>query len=286
MDDSLASKSFYQFIDSIKGKRKGRCIVSKYSKSNALNLFQDEFQNKWREGYSLVIASEAFDFIASERRTFGSGMLIDVINSLPWHQNATLNGKDEDITAVVSYRTKRVEHLISLWHQCCMKRMSFYEYLTKHLASSLDPLKSLDSLKLAKIFLDHNLETILIDMSGVTQHGYDMSNVVACDVLNAECTQDKRFTIATDSLSVVANVKTHSAVDLNVTDFQLGLINEVIETYDCNFLSIFHHAKMKVLYAYELRRIFKRCKNKRDIVKSREDMVQRIISIAQYGEET
>jgi hypothetical protein len=161
--------------------------------------------------------------------------------------------------------------------------MSFYEYLTGRLENIVDPLRSLDSLHLAETFLDYKLNSVLIDMSGVVEHGYDMSYVVACDVLNAECTKDKQFPKETKMESVVTNVRNHSDADLNVTDLQLELINDVIETYDCNFMSILQHKRMKILYARELIRIFKTCHGKTYAVTTRDDLVQHIVRIAKYG---
>lgn len=283
LNDVMTSKMFYQYVDFLKGKRKNRCILSEYSTKSALDLFSNEFQKKWSDGYSLIIASEAFDFIMSERRVNASEILVNAVSHLPWHQNNTLNGSDHDVTFVVCYRTRRVDHLISLWHQCCMEQMSFYQYLTQRLAHVVDPVRSLDSLKLAKIFLDFNFHTILIDMSGVEEYGYDMSYVVACDVLDANCTEEKRFTDSNGIESVFANVKNHSQTDLNVTKSQLRLINKVIEAYDCNFGSILKHKKLKVLYPNALTRILRKCQENKDPIHSRVEMVEQIIHIAKYG---
>jgi hypothetical protein len=61
---------------------------------------------KWNQGYNLVIASEAIDFIASDNRRFdGPEILNRLVDELLWHgrEEDPLHGSDEDIKAVVVY---------------------------------------------------------------------------------------------------------------------------------------------------------------------------------------
>jgi hypothetical protein len=281
MNDSLASKIFYMLIESIKGRRnKSRCITSFYSTTEIIKLYHDEICKRWNQGYNLVIGSEAMDFIASEHD--GPKILDDLIHALPWHAKENpLHGSDEDITAVVAYRAPRVDHLISLWHQCCMERMSFYEYLTRLRSTYKEvPLRSLDSLKLASAFVEKDIDTVLIDMSGVKALGYDMTNVVACDILHAECTEHRTFPGAPKKKAAIVNVKTHSDTNFNITDAQLRRINDVIETYDCNFATLMEHEKLKVVYSNALDASLSKCQERESKVYSRDDMVQQIIDIA------
>jgi len=283
MNDHLDSKIFYPFIESIKAQhKKSRCINSHYSLTELIKLYHDKIYMKWKQGYNLVIASEAIDFIASERRSDGPEILNRLVDELPWHERDgnPLHGSDEDITAVVGYRTPRVDHLISLWHQCCMQDMSLYEYVTHRFETVVDPLRSLDSLKLAKVFLDKDIETVIIDMSGVAALGFDMSNIVACDVLNAECTERKTFPRAPAKKAEIANIKTHSQDNVNMTSVQLDQINDVIERYDCNFVTLMQHKKVKILYSKDLDAILSKCKEREGDIRTRDDMVRRIIDIA------
>ena len=286
MNDKLASKIFYPFIEAIMGMhKKSRCMNSHYSSTELIKLYHDKIYMKWNQGYNLVIASEAIDFIASDNRRFdGPEILNRLVDELPWHgrEEDPLHGSDEDITAVVVYRAPRVDHIVSLWHQCCMEEMSFYEYLTRRFETVVDPLRSLDSLKLAKMFLDKDIETVIIDMSGVAALGYDMSNVVACDVLNAECTERKTFLGAPEQEKAkIANIMTHSQDNFNITSAQLDQINDVIELYECNFVTLMQHEKIRILYSKNLDAVLSKCKEREgDINNTRDDMVRRIIDIA------
>ncbi len=249
-----------------------------------IEKYRRAFFDHWQKGSSLVIASEAMDFIASERYADPAGLLENIIGSLPWHANyppTKASGSDEDITVVVSYRAPRSTHLISLWHQCCMKKMSFHEYLTNRVDVRPDPLKSLDSLKLAKVFLDRGLKVILIDMAGVKANGYDMSIVIACDILGANCTPEKRFFGASEEDPAIANVKPHSESNFDVTQDQLERIEELIQNYDCNYLSLLQNENFTVLYSHSLEQIFDFCQEHvGDRVKNRKDLANKIVAVA------
>lgn len=303
------SKIFYSWIQALKGQtKKARCLNDEkvnvdgtlkhkkavYTREEMIDKYRNEFGEWWRKGYSLVIASEAMDYIASERYHNPQELLENILHQLPWYvksedddnttSSSEIPGSDDDITVVVSYRSPRSSHLISIWHQCCMKDMSLYEFLThRRLESVPDPLKSLDSLKLVKTFLDRGLRVVLVDMAGVRAKQYDISSVIACDVLGAKCTKDKHFLGSEDETPPqIKNVKTHSDAIFNVTEDQLEQIDAVIRRYDCNFLSLMDHENFQILYAHGVKEIFDQCKTygKGQRVTNRQDMVGHIISIA------
>ena len=315
---------FYWLIQALKGgsSKQIRCINSSvYTKLGMIEKYRNEIYNQWMKGYNLVIASEAMDFVSSERNRNPRRLLKRILDLLPWrgdhdhdhdHDHSEsgsghVPGSDDDITVVVNYRAPRSSHLISIWHECCMANMTFYEFLTDgrlDSGTSLDPLKSLDSLKLAKTFLDRGLEVILVDMSGVQAHNFDISRVIACDVLGASCTPDKMFAVAgpdpqmkeygsqmatetgtgTGTGTVSTNQKQHTEDNFNISHEVLGEVDAIIENYDCNFIDLMKNGNFTVLHEYKLKQIFQKCEsetyNRNDRVTSREDMVQRIVNIA------
>jgi hypothetical protein len=59
---------------------------------------------------------------------------------------------------------------------------------------------------------------------------------------------------------IIANTKFHSDENLNVTDAQSDRINDVIEMYDCNFMTMMQHATRKVvIYSNELDATLSKC---------------------------
>lgn len=284
---------FYWWIQAMMGSEKIQCTSGNekiYSRMEMTDKYTRAFFDHWQKGSNLVIASEAMDFVTSENPLLGPNVLLEnIISSLPWHANyppAKASGSDDDITVVVSYRSPRSRHLISLWHQCCMEKMSFHEWLSnmwgqKAWIRRKDPLNSLDSLKIAKVFLDRGLKVVLIDMAGVEEKGYDMSNVIACDVLNANCSPEKRFVGDPEEEQAIVNVKSHNETNFNVTRKQLERIEEVIQDYDCNYLSLLEEGNLTVLYSHSIKQTFNFCQEHAgdDRARNRKDMAKQIADI-------
>jgi len=257
-------KVFYPYFITLNGSGKEQCLRKQYKlwglqEKDLLSDYKNAYRDEWSAGKSLVIASEAMDFVSSER-TDGDLMLSRILDGLPWNSNdlsgLQLEGSNDDVTIVVKFRAPRVEHLVSLWHQCCMGSMTFYEYITIRLPSKKDPIRSLDSLRLVEIFLEKGFEVIIIDMEGATNKGYDISDVVACDVLGARCTPVKKI-IGENILPLISNVKKHN--DLYVSDDQLEMMEKAIRNYDCNFQNMMRHDSLTALYPEVLMKIFESC---------------------------
>lgn len=97
----------------------------------------------------------------------------------------------------------------------------------------------LDSLNLVYKFLIQGINTVLIDLAGMLEKGYDLSNVIACDILGAVCTPRKHFFgDETKERPIIANAKSKKHT---VTLEQMELIDEAIEDYECNFLLMLRH---------------------------------------------
>mmetsp|Transcript_29759 Transcript_29759/g.59296 ORF Transcript_29759/g.59296 Transcript_29759/m.59296 type:complete len:423 (-) Transcript_29759:137-1405(-) len=247
--------------DDDKEKRGIKCMFSPngtqiYSVDQYLAFYEKEFHRQWVDGRGLVTASEALDMIGESKK--GSRVLKRVVAQLPWHSNTVpaADGSDSDITAVVAYRSPRSKHLESLWHQCCMDKESFEHYLIHLNDRSWFPTHSLDSLNLANQFLKEGIKTLLIDLAGVLVEGYDVSNVIACDVLGAACTTEKRFMGALDEKPIIANAKNKNHT---ITLEQMQQIDEVIEEYECNFLTMLGHRSLTILYPSALDKLVEKC---------------------------
>lgn len=248
-----------------------------------LEYYRRKLYDAWMKGYSLAISSEVIDRVT--KRKAGGPLLENIIRQFPWHSADYVppaSGGDEDVTVVVVYRSPRIDHLQSMWRQQTMKKtvdvtnkgMSFYTFVTRDTFVNRDSLTSLDSLFLAKMFLDRGLKVVLVDLAGVSAAGYDISYVIACDVLEADCTPDKRFVGDEEDAAAeekaaapeVTNVKSHmeEAKNVNVTADHLGRMNEVLEEYDCNFLSLVDHTNLTILYSHALKKLFgTKCKDGR-----------------------
>ncbi len=249
MKEYMHGKVFYPFGEALHGCKFGRRAIAEfYACEELLDLYKEEFKKKWEDGYNLAIGTEAFDLVGS----FNNGIKIeDIIQQMP-----TTNL--DDFTVVVKYRSPRVAHLISWYHECCMRDMSFPEFLVNEMTSFLHRgSRIIDSLHLAQVFLDFGLKVALIDLSGVHKEGYDVSNVIACDVLNVSCTDDKAI-IGDTVLAEIKNVKSGGEYG-SITDEDLGELEKIIRRRDCRFQNLMDHPKLNLLYKKDLSDIMESC---------------------------
>ena len=277
------SKSFYVYMEALKEMKKhGRCLRKYYSADQVRDLYQEIIWKEWKTGKHVLIATEAMDYIGTNRpQLMKKDVLQKLLLGMPWNFNrdGLTNGSQDDITVVVSYRSPRIKHLKSLWHQCC-KEESFQDYLTQRLRTRMDPLRALDSLFLADTFLIRGLNVVLLDMGGVLEQGYDMASVIACDILQVDCAENKSI-VGIKQDPKIMNVRSDSDIG-NVTEVQLSEIDELIKKYDCNFRHLMGHENLTVMYGTDLQLIWKDCEslNTKDRIQSREHLVNSIIQIA------
>jgi hypothetical protein len=268
----------------------GRCIRSFYSASELQNSYQEVILQEWKTGKNVLIATEAMDYIGTKSPALKKkDVLGKLLQGMPWNfaNDGTMTGSQDDITVVVSYRSPRIQHLKSLWHQCCIE-ISFEEYLTEHLTQRLrirkDPLRALDSLFLTRKFLSRGLKVVLLDMGGVLEQGYDMASVIACDILQVDCTQ-KKSVVGMKEEPKIKNVKSDSNMG-NVTEIQMREMDQLIRNYDCNFRHLMGHENLTIMYGTNLQSILEDCDSlsTKHRVQSREDLVSSIIKIASTNE--
>jgi hypothetical protein len=169
--------------------------------------------------------------------------------------------KLDDIEVVVHYRTPRINHMISIWHQLGGMK-TFQEFLIRGNGHY-----QLNSLGLALQFVRRGIKTTILDMKGVQEkeaeeeeeqqqqgdedkHNNTSNNiieigglqgVVACDVLKVSkmCNDRGKLMMSidtdeTDEADVAKDKnKKVDKNDRNLTEKQLNDIDEVMNEYDC-----------------------------------------------------
>lgn len=162
------------------------------------------------------------------------------------------------------------------------KNITFYDYLVGPKFQA-EKFSNFDSLFLAKRFVEKGLKVTLVDMEGVAEQGYDISNVVACDILGANCNANKMFGLD-DSKAEVKNIKSNleaAATHNNVTTDQMDQINAAILKYDCNYAQIPHPPNVTVLYSFGIERMLRGCESlaKTDKIADIKDLRESIAAI-------
>lgn len=249
----------YAFVRSLKGKGyknatfcwsdELRRVYSNYTCNDIRENFEEEFKSIWKRNKNLLIASEAFYNVGTMSPTDSAALVKNLKSVMPWAVPSVTSGQElsmEDITVVVNYRAPRVTHLISFWHQCCDKRMSFADYLVSDALGG--GLAQVDSLQMVERFLDYGFRVVLIDLLGVSNHGFDTANVIACSVMQVPCNSLEQTILGSTDEPKRVNVKEGRAEMGNITEDQLQVIDSVILRRDCTFAHLQNHSRLEIIH--------------------------------------
>jgi hypothetical protein len=161
----------------------------------------------------------------------------------------------DDITVVITYRAPRIDQVTSTWkHQRDIEKSYYGTALTfrSFLSSRFFSTYNLDSLRAAKVIAEEfGLNVVILDTSGIQSMGYDISNVVACDILGSPCNRNSMSIelFGNTSMPIKTNVRKD---DKNLNDLTLEEklnIELILQKLDCNSAHfIFQHPKIHVIY--------------------------------------
>lgn len=194
-----------------------------------IKIYQDAFQKAWASGRNMVFASEEFDVLLAYNDVLDSTLRI-----LPDCRSNSCR-----ISAVVVYRKPRIDHLLSLFHEVGGNR-SFSEFIGQALhrfECVLNPLG------IAQVLAERNVTTFIVNSAAVSDWGGDISEVVACSVLEVPCIGGHPSFLTAPPARL--NVRT-AAIDLNQD--QLTRIGHLLEEFDCGYFGLLANPKVSFLY--------------------------------------
>ena len=238
-------------------KKSPRPVFQKYSGNEILKLYHDRLEYYWNQKMNIVIGTEAVDNIVK----FDNG--VDMLKT--FSKDIVPNHIDpRRITVVVAYRTPKVNHLISMWHQIMLdtkRKSTFFDWITLA-ENTLGPM---DALGMVEMFLQYTeWNVVLLDLEGLKVNEWDASNLVACKVLQGNC----RRTLADLSKDgamktpVITNVRSHQK-EPNVSQEALDEMETVLRLYDCNYQSMLERERnghrLKIYYPVCLDETMKLC---------------------------
>ncbi len=249
------SKGFYALAELLRDsqhKITDRLVFQENTREELLQSYETEFLRAWTAGYNLIIGSEAFDNIIKDD---DEEMIERLLNLMPWNLDEI---DDANITVVVTYRVPRVKHLISIWRETRKNNQTFREWMIKN----KNNLGAIDSLGLVEMFLKKGLDVVLADISGISESGNDISNTIACEVLEARCTEDKQ--VEGSDPPLVMNTKENFHGKLNITKKEMDKMEAVMRSYDCNYANLLkdyeESNQLTMLYPTALSEVLESCK--------------------------
>jgi hypothetical protein len=120
----------------------------------------------------------------------------------------------------------------------------------------LGELYAWDSLRAATVIAqEFGFKVVVLDTSGIQLMGYDISNVVACEILGAPCNrQSKTLELGGNlSMPIKLNVREDEKKLNDLTVNEKMAIELIMQKLDCNSARlIFEHPRILVIYPYLL----------------------------------
>lgn len=229
----------------------------------------------WEEGYNVVFGTEAMDMVV--KLPEGPSMIDKVAKYiLP-------RGMDGDqVTVVVMYRTPKIDHLVSMWHQNCDRPTDDHFY--KWISTTPNTLGPLDALGMVDFFLNEtNWNVDLVNLEGMKEEHWDVSNFVACKILRERCVGQVIEGLYNGSEPIVANVRSTQRGP-NVPNETLDDMDIVLNSYDCNYLHLLtgDNPRLKIHFPSAFQKLIEYCWKLKKVgyPQSRIKMKERIREIA------
>lgn len=251
------SKVFYPLMEALTDRKRlpmKRTLFQMYSPNQIVSMFHDSIAKYWNEGFNVVFGTEAMDMVI--KLPEGPSMVDRIAKQvLP-------DGIDGDqVTIVVMYRTPKIDHLISMWHQNCDKPTDDHFY--KWISTTTNVLGPLDALGMVEFFLNEtNWNVDVVNLEGLREENWDVSNFVACRILGEECIGKVIKGLYNGSEPVVANVRSGQRGP-NVPNETLDEMDIILNRYDCRYMHLLRGdiPRLKIHFQDEFYKLINLCEN-------------------------
>lgn len=238
--------------------------------------FLNEINIDYNEGYNLIIASEEIDQIVHDKNV---PLLDEILRLLP---QTVRDNKDLTLSAMVVYRSPRVDHLHSFYKEIMLQqlegKLNFREFFNTRVLET--DIRTIDTMKLTDRLVKQRLKVKILDMSGVAANHpqIDYFSIMGCDLMGLPCdlneegekiplliTQIKRKEKVTEILNMfktpanVRNVKNDS-----VNEDEVQQIETLMKQYDCGFADMILDTSnnVQIMYGQDLMVNLEECKDK------------------------
>jgi len=254
---SEVDKAYYPLMEALRSPERkipDREIFHLYTPDKIIQLFSDSIAESWELGYNLVFGSEAMDLLV--KLPEGQEMLKKFSDRILPIKVAPQEGREKgrrkkttsdtngsEITVVVTYRTPKIDHLISNWHQVCKGKdtQPFFKYIT----TTSNKLGVLNGLGLVEIFLKNtNWNVALVDYEFVKESEWDLTSYIACHFLKVECDLETKQIVGLvgEENPTIKNVR-KSQRPPNLSDEALAEMDSIMMAHDCNYKYLFEAEK-------------------------------------------
>ena len=250
---ALVNSADFLHLDDCEHQRRVKYSAnSNYTCMETIEKFSRLFQLKWDEGKDIIWSHEGLDR--------SSNPLKKIMKYLP-------SGSYRHIIVVVSIRIPHIAHLISWLGE--VNRFSQQEAGTSTCYSfpemilnnevelflnGTEIMSEIDSLGQIYRYLKMGLKVVALDLNGIKERNFDVSKVIACDVMGIPCHNNKTF-VSNDTPEIVANMFGKRGGDfcpidmgMNWTQSKYDTVEKLLHRRDCAYVSVWDDSKLSLLY--------------------------------------
>eukprot|EP01084_Bolivina_argentea_P125644 222588_1 len=236
-------------------------------------MYSKTFQRLWNNNKSIVFGAEYTDHVIANE--FEGELIIgNLMRFMPCYPCNIYQ-----IEVVITYRTPRVTHLISLWHQ--ISKQNNVTHLSEFIQRVLHTFFFIiNPLGMAQRFAMKNISTRIIDTSGIARQNIDLSLVIACHILKVSCENNTIIGLINNPVRLNVFTKKYPQNNLHkdVSENKLQAIEKVLQQFDCKYLKLKQMSNVEILYQDQL---FHLCSNN-SFFFSVNNTIQKIINITTF----
>lgn len=294
------------------------------------NYFRSLFRIPWEQGRNIVIGAEALDWLIGslaknvQKRGLGEATYVEetsknkihrLLNLFPLNSDIrTPPLRLNDIEVNINFRTPRVAHMASLWHEISggSQKRTMQEFIKSMIHIHFH---TINPLVQALQWTRAGVRTTILDMAGIKEKearefhanetsGNDvnddgvifdgMQGIVACDILQLGkkngtsnlCDNHSRLhlsNLSKNKLSIKSVINKKGDPNIrNLTDKELEHMERALNDYDC---SVWKHLQKyeetgKLRFLYKSKDLFATCNGKQSKDISTYDVAEKLLRIA------
>jgi len=229
-------------------------------REETVEIFRKEVSYHWQSGNNLIMGSEEIDHIAGADEFKAKALLDDILSILPSNYEKFTN-------VIVNYRAPKIKHLISVWKQVTQSHPVLHGQTFKDFILSDDEfeLAVMDSMRLAKLFLDRGLKVTLLDLSGLKKDNIEMYKVMACEIMKEKCDPVTGIPLSlVNHPKMIKNIERDANTrklrdQLGTGQAQLDSMDWALKMYDCSYKDVFKHDNFTVLHSNDFGKHMEEC---------------------------
>jgi len=182
------------------------------------NIIMDGIRDSWNEAQNGVIIG-SLDLDRVGKNPYSSYDALGAVDRVV----QTIGIADSDVTVVLNYRSKRLDHLSAVWYNH-FESDSFQDFICSNAQAEkrwewMDTV--MNPLKVANAYIEQGWNVAMIDQEGTSNAGKDVAHTIACDIMaNVDCSNGWVDGLQSETIDIPSSYKIDELDNLQSTKFE------------------------------------------------------------------